>query len=159
MNHHWQSKYPINPDKEIGFIYAVINEDTGQTYYGRKQFCKFRRRKRLADDSWKFYMGSSKSLQADINQRGVERFSFHIIATFVSKSGMAIGEALAIICSGSLEQPDKYYNRAAPSIRGSIKISEEDARGLRRIKAFINGREKELRKYARRHLEEEGPSP
>lgn len=147
MNHHWKCKFKFNPDTSLGFIYAIINKKTGQTYYGRKQFWKFRKRKKLPDHTWRFYHGSSKSLNLDIEKYGLAEFQFWIIATFNSKSGMAIGESTAIICSGSLEEPAIYYNRSAPSIRGSIKINEDDARSLQKIRDFIHGRKEELRKH------------
>ena len=101
----------------------------------------------LPDDTWRFYKGSSRNVAVDLDQYGLDKFQFIIIATFSSKSGMALGESTAIICSGCLEQPNKYYNRSAPSIRGNIKITKEDAEGIARIRRFIRGREKELRKY------------
>ena len=145
MSHHWITKEKIDLDKDLGFIYAIINKQTGQTYYGRKQFVKFRKRKRLRDDSWRFYKGSSRNVHDDIARYGLASFDFIIIATFRTKTGMALGESTAIICSGCLESPDKYYNRSAPSIRGSLKIDRDVVRGITKIRRFISRRGRELK--------------
>ena len=136
MKKHWESKYEIKPDRELCFIYAIQHKLTGKTYYGRKQF-RNRRGRKWADSNWGFYTGSSRSLNEDIKANGHDTFKFIIISTFRTKTGMALGECTAIICSGCLEQPDRYYNRSAPSIRGSLRITPEDARGLERIREFI----------------------
>jgi len=155
-HHHWIIPKGCSINDAIGFIYAIINTVTGQTYYGRKQFVKFKRRRMLPDKSWRFYKGSSRLVHIDIERYGLDKFQFHIIATFSSKTGMALGESTAIICSGCLEEPEKYYNRSAPSIRGSLSLNRRDANEIQRIRRFINGRKKELREHARRHLETEG---
>lgn len=144
--HHWVGRTHFNKNT-IGFIYAIINTVTQETYYGRKQIVKFRKGKKLPDDSWRFYKGTSRNLSTAIQEYGVNNFEFHIIAIFNTKTGMALGESIAIICSGCLEQPYLYYNRSAPSIRGTLKVTPEDAEEFVKIRQFIRRRSLELKRY------------
>jgi len=143
IKHHW--KIPKHCSiEQLGFVYAITNNITGQIYYGRKQFLKFRRRKALIDESWRTYTGSSLLLSKDIQRYGKRNFTFDMIATFGSKTGMAVAESVAIICSGALEHPESYYNRAAPSIRGKLSLTEYDIESLKMLRKYIGTKSKEV---------------
>lgn len=144
--HHWTGQIHFN-NTTIGFIYAIINTVTQETYYGRKQIVKFRKGRKLPDESWRFYTGTSKNLANAIKEYGYDKFEFHILASFQSKTGMSLAESIAIVCSGCLEKPHLYYNRAAPAIRGALKVIPEDAEGFTKVRQFIRKRSLELRCY------------
>lgn len=136
-NHHWDNLADIDLNDYLGFIYCIEETSSGRRYYGRKQFWS-KMGKNWVESNWRFYTGSSESLNEAINTHGKGDYKFIIIGIFKTKTGMALAEATAIICSGCLEEPDKYYNRSAPSIRGRLKITEDDAEQLGLIREFIH---------------------
>jgi len=88
---HWLYKNKIieeAPDGAFGFVYLITNKKTGKKYIGRKYFGKVRRIKRKSnkrrkvirkDSDWRTYIGSSKILQEQINNKK-SNFIFEILA-------------------------------------------------------------------------------
>ena len=88
---HWLYKNKIleeAPEGAFGFVYLITNEKSGKMYIGRKYFGKTRRVKKKGskrrkvirkDSDWRTYIGSSKSLQENI-QKNKKIFSFKILA-------------------------------------------------------------------------------
>ena len=98
---HWHCNIPI-PESSFGFIYRVENLGNGKYYYGKKQ-CQFKtckkplkgrvnKRRGTKTSDWKYYTGSSKKLNADIDLFGKDNFKFEIIKFCNSKSDLAYSE-------------------------------------------------------------------
>ena len=153
-NHHWNYKgkdieQELNLNEYVGFVYCVSNLQDGRRYFGRKQFwnkgilyrkTKAGRRKRVhtwTESDWRDYRGSSEGLSADIDKLGAHNFSFDILSPFQSKSGLALGEATIILSSGSLLAPERFYNRAAPAVRGRISLPDSDTEEVKYLLNWI----------------------
>ena len=141
MKHHWDNLSGLKLTEEaigeyLGFIYCVEEISTGRKYYGRKQFWN-KKRGSWYESDWRFYKGSSEGLRTQITNSPISNFRFTILSVFKSKTGMALGETISIICSGALEHPDGFFNRAAPSVRGKLKITDEDREQLTRLRELI----------------------
>ena len=84
---HW--KYKGKPLSEVpqgffGFVYIITNSKNGKKYIGRKYFGTTRRvkvkgktRRKIVrkESDWQTYVGSSKSLTADIAKFGYDNFN------------------------------------------------------------------------------------
>lgn len=141
MNHHWDNISGLELTEStvgdyLGFIYCIEEISTSRKYYGRKQFWN-KRGKSWYESDWREYSGSSNFLTEQIDNGELSSFRFTILSIFRTKTGMALGETISIICSGALEYPDGYFNRAAPSVRGKLKITDEDREQLTRLRELI----------------------
>jgi hypothetical protein len=88
---HWLYKNKIleeAPEGVFGFVYLITNIKTGKMYIGRKYLGKTRRVKQKGksrrkvirkDSDWRTYIGSSKTLQEQIN-KNKKTFKFEILA-------------------------------------------------------------------------------
>ena len=88
---HWLYKGKILeevPSEYFGFVYLIKNKSTNKKYIGRKYFGTTRRvkvkgkkrRKVIRKESdWTNYTGSSKTLQSDIDNYGMDNFEFSIL--------------------------------------------------------------------------------
>jgi|DEB0MinimDraft_10_1074344.scaffolds.fasta_scaffold00598_9 hypothetical protein len=94
---HWfyrNKKISEVPENSFGFVYMIVNMLTGQKYIGRKYFYSTRRKSLTAkqkregkkrrtrvtkESNWREYMGSSKTLLADIERLGKTNFEFKIL--------------------------------------------------------------------------------
>jgi hypothetical protein len=116
---HWTCDFEFNPEDHYGFIYQIENTLNGMTYIGQKQFwAKFKRpplkgkklkRSALRESDWKKYTGSSKRLNQDIIDHGIDIFKFKIIELTSSKWESNYKEAKAIIYADALLNK-LYYN-------------------------------------------------
>lgn len=135
-DHHWVWENELPIDNLLGFVYVITNRSTRKRYFGRKQFWNKRGRDWFESD-WRDYLGSSSNLSADIARFGQGAFEYRILAVFERKTGIALGEATAIVCSGCLEDGINYYNRAAPSIRGKLALTDFDAQQLETLRSWL----------------------
>lgn len=63
-----------------GFVYLVINKQTGKKYIGKKNFWEMRRGKITKESNWRKYKSSSIPLLKDIISLGVSSFEFVILS-------------------------------------------------------------------------------
>ena len=115
---HWQYSGEIPADC-YGFIYEITNITNNRKYIGKKQMVKRikrpplkgKRNKRhiLQESDWKTYTGSSNFLNDDIEQVGIENFSFNILKLCYNKWELAYEEAKLQINLDVLLL-DTYYN-------------------------------------------------
>lgn len=92
----WQFT-PANPLEYLGFVYLLVCRTSGKFYIGKKLFWKSAKRmgKKVRDESnWQTYMGSSKAVEAEIKQHGVQSFERYMIACYDSKSELALCELM-----------------------------------------------------------------
>ena len=69
----------------FGFVYRIINLESGKQYIGRKYFTSRRKprggkRRVTSESDWKRYYGSSEELKADVKRLGKEKFKREIIS-------------------------------------------------------------------------------
>ena len=72
-------------DSFFGFVYRIINLESGKQYIGRKYFTSRRKprggkRRVTSESAWKRYYGSSDELKADVKRLGTGKFKREIIS-------------------------------------------------------------------------------
>ena len=85
----YEEKVFDNPTGYYGFVYEITCTETNKKYIGRKYFSKAvtkaplkgrkNKRRGRADSDWLDYYGSSKTLLADIEKYGKEKFVRRIL--------------------------------------------------------------------------------
>lgn len=127
----WEGK-EAKPTKFFGFIYLVTNLTNGRKYIGKKQYeftgyvkqKNSRRRKKVIKPSgWETYKSSSKYLQNDIKELGVDNFKFEILWNCSTKGMLSWMEVKELVTRNVLlaksDDPTipLYYNRAIPAVK------------------------------------------
>ena len=109
--------YDEPSDQYYGFVYKITNTLTQKAYIGKKLFwfkktkiLKGKKKRYLAPSDWKTYYGSSKSVQADIEQLGTDKFTREIITLCKNKGECSYYEAKAQFDNNVLFLPEMYYN-------------------------------------------------
>ena len=122
---HWITELDeFDPELWYGFVYRIINVVTKQEYIGKKQL-KSRNRVKVAgrrnrkivyrNTNWKKYTSSSKRINEEIEEHGIERFEFIIISLHETKGSLVYKEIHLQITENVMREklPDgtrKYYN-------------------------------------------------
>lgn len=122
---HWITELDdFDPEQWYGFCYRIINNVTKQEYLGKKQL-KSRNRVKVAgrknrkivfrNTNWKKYTSSSKRINEEIEEHGIERFTFIIISLHETKGSLVYNEIVLQITENVMREklPDgtrKYYN-------------------------------------------------
>lgn len=100
----------------VGFVYCITNLTNGRRYIGKK-LLKFKRSKQvkgkkkrfLVDSDWRTYWGSNKTLIADVQALGEDKFRRDIMRLCVSKGECNYFEAkLQFECN--VLETDSFYN-------------------------------------------------
>lgn len=129
---HWQSPWKILPDEWFGFVYRIIDRETGKQYLGKKQFhsrlrkkVKGRKNRKVVHkpSKWETYTGSSRMLNEAIEASGMERFEFHIVSLHETKGSLYYAEILLQFKENVLREKldngePKYYN----GLIGAVKF-------------------------------------
>jgi len=100
----------------IGFVYSIANIEDDRVYIGKK-LLKFKKTKKvkgrnkrsLVESDWKKYWGSNKSLIADVEELGEQKFIRRILRLCVTKGEMSYYEAKYQFELGVLES-NRFYN-------------------------------------------------
>lgn len=110
----------------FGFIYLVLDLQTGMFYIGKKQYEHRRRLKPLAgqkrhriqyvESDWRTYKSSSPSLLTEISIRGAEDFVFVVIAECFDKSSLHYQEIYELVIRDAIRS-DRYYNLSLPACK------------------------------------------
>lgn len=141
---HWKAPEAFNPCDWFGFLYCITNKETGQFYWGKKQFFHGGKRKSATygkEMTWRTYTGSSAHLKEDIAIYGHDKFEFKIVDFYKTKGGLYYAEAYAQMVSESMTKmlPDnktpRFYNRQIAAIRFVPKeaITERTKRYIKTI--------------------------
>ena len=103
-----------------GFVYRIVNNQTGKQYIGRKYFWQFRtpkgkKRKVKSESDWKKYYRSCPELKEEIGEVGRENFSRTILSLHNTKGKTNYEETRQLFVNKVLtEQLDDgtpaYYN-------------------------------------------------
>jgi len=128
---HWEFNNEFDINDWFGFIYRIIEIDTGKEYIGKKQFFTTQRkivqnrknRKIVKKESnWKTYTSSSTHVNNAIELKGKNAFRFIIESLHKSKASLTYAEVQAQIFEDVLRTKlnngeQKYYNRQIGSIK------------------------------------------
>lgn len=128
-NGHWTAPdhLTIDPDNHFGFVYEMINKDTGRRYIGKKQYKAKKRGKRSAKDmnaaswnpdgwkesNWKTYKSSSKKVMEAVKKH---EFDFIILSQWKSSNALRFVECRLQWARRVLESDD-YYNGHIDGVR------------------------------------------
>ena len=134
---NWKGLIP-QPDKFFGFIYQIVEIETGMLYLGKKQYWKLNpkrtRKNPIADTSgawnpdhwkasdWPTYTGSCDRLNEEIAKKGRDAFNFIIIGQYCTKGDLVYAEVEALVKQDALTRRDvdgdrMYYNGNISAIR------------------------------------------
>lgn len=128
---HWEYPTEIDPNEWFGFVYRIIDLDTGQHYLGKKQFwsttrktIKGKTRKKIVrkQSDWMRYTSSSRHINEAITERGIDRFVFLIEVLYKTKAALHYGEVeiqvLEDVLRARLPNGErKYYNGMVANIK------------------------------------------
>ncbi|AZV02306.1 hypothetical protein Arno18_120 [Pectobacterium phage Arno18] len=150
---HWQSEVgEFNPDDYFGFLYLVYCKENKKFYIGKKQVIsvshkkvagKVRRQKIVKESDWKTYQTSSQYVKADIEQFGTDKFDFHIVGLYKTKSGLKYAETNALHKldtnrKESSKAERNWYNIAIDAVR--FTVVEYDPDVMKRILKLIKSK-------------------
>jgi len=121
---HWEFDKEFNIDEWYGFVYRIIELNTGREYIGKKQFFSKRtkavkgrkNRKHFTKESdWRTYTGSSTELNKSIELYGKENYKFLILSLHKTKGSLHYKEVEMQIMEDVLRTKlpsgtRKYYN-------------------------------------------------
>ena len=129
---HWEFDREFNVDDWFGFVYRIIDLDTGQEYIGKKQF-KNTIRKRVknrknrktvrSESNWREYTSSSTHVNNAIEERGKHKFRFIIESLHKSKGSLTYAEVSKQIHEDVLRarlsdgETPAYYNKQVSAIK------------------------------------------
>lgn len=125
---HWIHDFELNPENEFGFIYYVKNLKTGKKYIGKKQYFTYRKNKKYKMSNWKKYTSSSKHLNEDIKEYGMENFEFRILFECSSRGELTYHEAnlqhkYDVLIERDSDGNRIWYNANIASVKFIPKIS------------------------------------
>lgn len=102
--------------KAFGFIYIIIDEETGKQYIGQKQFWSKKtvqknnvKKKVKCESDWQTYYSSSEHLQ-ELHKNG-NKLSRHILYLIASKGQANYIETMLQMDFRVLENPDIWLNK------------------------------------------------
>ena len=103
-----------------GFVYVIVEKKTGKKYIGKKFFwsskilpitkTRKRRVKTLVESDWMQYYGSSKEVQALVEENGPDAYQRIILHLCKSKGECSYYEAKYQFEYDVLLKPKEYYN-------------------------------------------------
>jgi len=109
------------PENTYAFVYEITNTISGQKYIGKKFFYskktlpplkgKTRKRHVVKESDWKKYTSSSKPVNADIKELGIENFTFKILSLHPNKTEANYAELRFHILLDVLDATDLNGNR------------------------------------------------
>jgi hypothetical protein len=121
---HWEFPHEFKVEDWFGFIYRIVELNTGREYIGKKQFYSNRtkivkgrknRKHYRKESDWKTYTSSSKELNASIILNGKEKYRFLIVSLHKTKGSLHYKEVEMQISEDVLRKKldnglRKYYN-------------------------------------------------
>lgn len=122
---HWIFPHDFEVSDWYGFVYRIVELDTGKEYIGKKQFHGTLRKKVAGrknrkvvkkESKWREYTGSSTHLNEAIEKNGKENYRFYIESLHKTKASMSYAETRKQILEDVLrakldDGTPKYYNK------------------------------------------------
>jgi len=93
QTNHWHHNFELDPENQFGFVYFAENKLTGKKYIGKKQYYSWSKNKKTKKSNWEKYTSSSKNLNNDIEQYGIENFYFEILFECETRGQLTYSEA------------------------------------------------------------------
>ena len=127
---HWSFPHDFNPDEWFGFIYRIIEIDTGREYIGKKQFHQLLKKKvknRVnkkhikKDSDWMTYTSSSEHINNAIKLKGMSNYQFFFESLHKTRASLYYAEINVQIHEDVLRTrladgvTPKYFNRCISS--------------------------------------------
>jgi hypothetical protein len=119
MWYYKNKQYNETPEEFQGFVYRIIEKDTGKKYIGKKNFWRpkvlpiTKKRKRRVrtrvESDWRDYFGSNKEVQLLIENKGSDNYYREILKLCKTKGEMSYYEAKLQFMYDVLLS-DEYYN-------------------------------------------------
>lgn len=104
-------------EKNIGFVYLIVNNVTNKKYIGKKLFwfsktrqVKGKKKKEKVPSDWKVYWSSSEDVKRDVAELGEHNFTREILHLCGNKGTMSYLEAKLQFQHEVLENPTEWYN-------------------------------------------------
>lgn len=128
---HWEYPGEFDINDWFGFIYRIIEKDTGMHYIGKKQFhsylkkvVKNKKNKKsvIKENDWKKYTSSSVRLNAEIEIKGTDNYIFLIESLHKTRGSLFYAEVERQVSENVLtEKLDngkrKYYNGVISGVK------------------------------------------
>ena len=119
MWYYQDKEYTDTPEDYQGFVYEILEIDTGKRYIGKKFFWKpkilpvtkarKRRVRTRAESDWRAYYGSSIEVKQLVNLKGVDNYRREILKLCKTKGECSYYEAKLQFEKDVLLRDD-YYN-------------------------------------------------
>lgn len=138
---HWEYPGEFDVNEWFGFIYRIIEKDTGMHYIGKKQFhsylkkaVKGKKNKKsvIKENDWKSYTSSSARLNAEIEIKGIDNYVFLIESLHKSRGSLFYAEVERQVSENVLTEKfedgrRKYYNGVISGVKfiPPEEVSEE----------------------------------
>lgn len=128
---HWEFMQEFDINDWFGFIYRIVELNTGREYIGKKQFFANRtkvvkgrknRKHYKKESNWKIYTSSCVELNNSISTNGKSNYKFQIESLHKTKGSLHYAEVSMQIYEDVLRirLPDgtkKYYNGQIPGVK------------------------------------------
>ena len=125
-NGHWTFDKQMGLDGHHGFIYLIINNESGRKYLGKKQYKGTGKINKGEVSNWPWYISSSTELSADIKKYGKSSFDFICLEEYKTKGGLAWAETWSLCHVEVSTNQDLWYNRDIGAVRWISKESVTD---------------------------------
>ena len=138
---HWLFAFEFDVNDWIGFIYRIVEKNTGREYIGKKQFFQHLRKtvkgkvnkKRVKKESdWKKYTSSSDHVNAAITANGKDNYEFIIESLHKTRGSLVYAEVSAQVNEDVLRAKlsdgttPKYYNKQISGVKFIPPAEHED---------------------------------
>lgn len=128
---HWEFPHAFDIEQWFGFIYRIVEVNTGRHYIGKKQFWANRtkavvgrknRKHYRKESDWKKYTGSSVELNKAIELNGKDNYKFYIESLHQTKGSLHYREVEVQITENVLRErfedgTRKYYNGHVSAVK------------------------------------------
>ena len=118
----WNCDYDNDPEESFGFVYLITNTSTDRKYIGKKQYYAYKKKKKWKPSNWKKYTSSSRTVNEDIEQYGMDNFKFEMLFDCSTKAGLTYSEVkMQYDCNVLTARDDtgerEYYNGMIGAIK------------------------------------------
>lgn len=132
---HWEFSETLDYEKASGFVYMIIDLDTGMKYIGKKNFRGRGVSNRGQQSNWRSYHSSSKYLQSLVKEGPATRFKYVVLDQYYTAGGLSFAEVWCQVTSETPSQNEEYHNRFIDKI--TWKVTEPvTTRTKRRLKYY-----------------------